>query len=183
MRLLLWLWEQWESSTFHFKCITWNLFTKYFTLLGVFFFFFVFKLGSLSLWFWDVIFKCLQYIQTLMLYLIILRPKHMLDICYFIFFPALLRYNWHLKLYKFKVYNVMICYIYMYQTYIHMYVWLPQYNYLTPPSPHIKITFFVFVRWENLIHILLATFEYIVLLTKFTMFYIRSPDIINLTAD
>ena len=48
---------------------------------------------------------------------------------------ALLRHNSHITFYKFKVYNMIISYAYVFQNDYH--------NKLTPPSPHIVMCVYV----------------------------------------
>ena len=84
---------------------------------------------------------------------------------------SLLRYNWHVTLYKFKVYKILIWYTYMLQNYA---VGLPN----TSIMSH-NYQFFFMVRLFKICS--LATFQYItVLLTITTTLYLRFPESVHL---
>ena len=92
-----------------------------------------------------------------------------------LFPPALLRYNWHITLHKFKVYSVMIWCTYRSQNIYHDKV---SYHILHPRN-----YYFVVVVRRCKVYSLCNFHVYItVLLTLATTLYIRSPKFTHLTA-
>ena len=105
-------------------------------------------------------------------------------------FSTLLRYNWHIRLYKFQVCNVMVCstdcvklrytvWWFCISIYCKMITMIRLVNSFII----VCVCVCVCVWWEHLKFTFLTTFKYTIL-TIVTMLYIRSPELIHLlTAD